>query len=385
MSAAGGWGGTYAGPAVGAGASNAFAAPGTIFVDCGSRAATLLVAGAGASAAGANTSLILTGNATLAALNLTALGRGRLVVNTSSARPVQLTILQAQGDGSGPPVAASRLATICGWTGGACSASLSASPTSSRSASPSPSPSGGLSRSASPSLTPSATPSASVAASPVATTISAPTSMFGVYNYPGPLTVSAWINVTGLVTITATNIVVTASGGFFGVGGGWPPGAAPGAAAGGAEPVGPCWLNNGFAYFGEGGAHGGCTAVSSSGTGCPSAHVTTYGSAFSPVALGCGGAPGQYSAACPPGGAGGAALRLIASVSLIVNGTILMDGASGAAGINVRVFRRGGGGACCSVKRDDYRDRLRRLSPALLALLAARSLARRPPPSPGLQ
>lgn len=142
----------------------------------------------------------------------------------------------------------------------------------------------------------------------------------GAYTFTGPLIVLSTLTLSGQTSISAPSVTVAAGGVISGVGGGF------------AAKTGPCWLGGPFAYSGEGGSHAGCQARNFFGQGCPSNRTALYGDAFWPMAMGCGGAPGTYSASCAVAGAGGAALLLNVSGTLTVNGSISVDGAAGGAG-----------------------------------------------------
>jgi hypothetical protein len=126
------------------------------------------------------------------------------------------------------------------------------------------------------------------------------------------------------VTINSSDIAIAAGAAISATGQGFPTNAGPGAGAN-------------QACDGSGGGHGGIGGNSALDTG-----GNSYGSAVAPTALGSGGGAG-----CPGGsngtGAGGGAIKLIASNSITIDGAIRANGESAVAGTS------GGGGAAGSV------------------------------------
>lgn len=151
------------------------------------------------------------------------------------------------------------------------------------------------------------------------------------------LTISAVVTVVGSVNITSKRLNITATGALNGLGGGYKPGLGPGSRAYRAG------------QGGAGGAHAGCgsepTATTCPLTGTP----RVYGDAFFPTDQGSGGAPccGQALGSTYYAGSGGAALRIIASQTLGIEGYISVEGQTPAS--DPYAEYSGGGGAGGSV------------------------------------
>ena len=162
--------------------------------------------------------------------------------------------------------------------------------------------------------------------------VASATSWSGAMSFPGStLVVAAPITFSGTLVVSAQNIIILNTGSFVGLGGG-----------SGADS-GSCWATHtgAWAYHGGGGAHAGCAAYKDDA--CPGPQYTLYGDAFYPTTPGSGGTTATNGCG-GTGGAGGGAIILNATNTLVVNGTIIADGAAGGNG-NGGCWEAGGGGS----------------------------------------
>ena len=115
--------------------------------------------------------------------------------------------------------------------------------------------------------------------------------------------------------------------------------------AGGFQATGKGLGGGGGSATNGGGGAAHAAAGGNAATGGASGSSTSFGLATLPLTLGSGGGGGQST----KGGAGGGLIRLIASGTMTMDGSILVDGSNGANGSSSASIDAGGGGAGGSI------------------------------------